>query len=520
MASAATLGNPFQRRAILILGMHRSGTSALGGVMRSLGVAAPKQLIIADADNRRGYWESLLLVHADEQLLASIGSRWHDWLPLEPRWAQTELGKRHRETIEQILADEFADETLFFIKDPRACRFIPFLTSVLAAMNVSTVALLPFRNPLEVAFSLKRRDGFPLSKSLLLWLRHVLDAEFHSRTMPRHFISYDGLLTDWRKHVDGAREKLGIEWPVDRQIAEPVIDSFLTEDLHHERCDVGQVRSHPDVPHLVADTYDVLRALLDEGERPALLARLDAIRDEFEKGCRLFGPAHSAQELAIAQGQQTTAEKTREVERLQASFAADRERLEQELALTDALRAALHGKEAENQHLSAQLQASSAEVDRWRDALAHKEAEARKVAAKLLRSETDAEHLRKMLAAEQATRAADAERATVELLRSGKEAEQLRQALAAEQAERAAAAADLRALEAKLDELLQHALQTASALRASAARNEELSALLSQEVRESRGLRESLHATHQSRSWRVTKPLRAIGGLLGRRSPS
>ncbi|RVD50028.1 sulfotransferase family protein, partial [Mesorhizobium sp. M2D.F.Ca.ET.140.01.1.1] len=84
----------------------------------------------------------------------------------------------------------------------RICRFVPFMSSILAEMEVDTVALLPFRNPLEVAYSLKRRDGLPLSKSLLLWLRHVLEAEHHSRHMPRYLIRHEEFLIDWRNQID------------------------------------------------------------------------------------------------------------------------------------------------------------------------------------------------------------------------------------------------------------------------------------------------------------------------------
>ena len=58
--------------------------------------------------------------------------------------------------------------------------------------------IVTLRNPLEVARSLHARDGFPLVKSMMLWLRHVLDAELHTRGQARTFVAYDELLRDWR----------------------------------------------------------------------------------------------------------------------------------------------------------------------------------------------------------------------------------------------------------------------------------------------------------------------------------
>ena len=77
---------PARRQAILVLGMHRSGTSALGGVVSMLGAAAPKTLLPANGGNPRGYWESLPLERANNDLLASAGSRWDDWRALNPQW--------------------------------------------------------------------------------------------------------------------------------------------------------------------------------------------------------------------------------------------------------------------------------------------------------------------------------------------------------------------------------------------------------------------------------------------------
>src|SRR5258708_1763893 len=164
-----------KRRAILILGMHRSGTSALSGVACSLGASAPNNLLPANFANPHGYWESLPLVQAHSELLASAHSSWDDWRQFDPRWYGSEDASRFRHRIRDILESEYDEKPLFVVKDPRLCRFLPFFLSVLEEMAVTPVALFSLRNPLEVAFSLRRRDGFAISKSVALWLRHVLD---------------------------------------------------------------------------------------------------------------------------------------------------------------------------------------------------------------------------------------------------------------------------------------------------------------------------------------------------------
>src|SRR4029077_3042417 len=173
------------RRAVLVLGMHRSGSSALAGVINALGVAPPKSLASPNQWNPRGYFESPRLFKAHDELLAAIDSCWDDWRRLDPLQVDAKAGP-NRQAIKDLLIDEFGNEPLIFIKDPRICRFVPFILSILAELNIRPVAALTIRSPLEVALSLKRRDDFSLPKSVMMWLRHVLDAEHYSRGLPRH----------------------------------------------------------------------------------------------------------------------------------------------------------------------------------------------------------------------------------------------------------------------------------------------------------------------------------------------
>src|ERR1043165_10281978 len=95
--SAATKkAHQFKRQAILVLGMHRSGTSALSGVVCALGAAAPNNLLPANFANPTGYWESLPLVQADNELLASAHSSWDDWRQLDPRWYESDEARGFR----------------------------------------------------------------------------------------------------------------------------------------------------------------------------------------------------------------------------------------------------------------------------------------------------------------------------------------------------------------------------------------------------------------------------------------
>jgi hypothetical protein len=291
-----------QRHAVLILGMHRGGTSALAGVTSALGVAGPKTPIGPTTDNLRGYFECAPLGEAHDALLASAGSCWHDWRQLDARWFCSTAAEGHRQRIKELLVAEYGDRPLIYIKDPRVCRFVPFISSILVELNISPVAILPIRNPLEVAYSLRRRDSFLLPKSILLWLRHMLDAEFHSRQMPRCFVPYEEFLRNWKYDLDGVGKKIGIVWPNSSDSSNVTIGEFLSPDLRHEKVSFDEMKKHPDVFPLAVETYNALSKIAVEGESPEILDQLDLIRTKFDEGCQIFGAAVTAEETAIANG--------------------------------------------------------------------------------------------------------------------------------------------------------------------------------------------------------------------------
>jgi hypothetical protein len=299
MASSGNGRSRPQRQAILILGMHRSGASALAGVLRSLGVAAPKTLLMPDSSDPSGYWESVPLAKAHDELLTAAGSSWDDWRQLNPEWFNSSAAQHFKERISDILLDEYGDAPLFVIKDPRICRFVPFMSAILGEMNIGPVAFLMLRNPLETALSLERGERIALPNGLMLWLRHVLEAERHSRHMPRYFLTYEVLLMDWRRHLDLAAKKVGIVWPARSGASAAMIEQLPWLEWRHDRGDSKILEENPDVPPFVSGTYRIVRSMAAGGESRHLFDQIDVARTKFEGGCEVFGPMVAREEAAI-----------------------------------------------------------------------------------------------------------------------------------------------------------------------------------------------------------------------------
>ena len=198
------------RRALLVLSMHRSGTSAMAGLLVRLGVGGPRTLMPPNEANPLGYWESEPIVELHDRLLRAAGTAWHAWTPLDASWDASPAAIPFADELRRLVAAEFGSAPMFVVKDPRMCRLVPFWLRTLEASAITACAILVVRDPVEVSRSLAARDALTSEFSLLMWLRHMLDAEGATRSIPRSVVSYRELLADWRAVVHRMARDLNI----------------------------------------------------------------------------------------------------------------------------------------------------------------------------------------------------------------------------------------------------------------------------------------------------------------------
>lgn len=242
------------RRCVLVLGMHRSGTSALTNLLQRLGAAGPRQPMPATDDNPDGYGESRPIVQFNNRLLESAGTRWNQEDTIPADWFAATARAADRDAALRLLEEEFPAAGTFVLKDPRICRLLPFWRSVLEHAGIPVAAVLMLRDPREVARSLAARAGSPLfqpaavvaaERSLLLWMRHVIDAERGSRGLVRHAVDYAALLGDWRPAVAPLIAAGFVTPPTP-------VQALAADSLLRRRSAVGDDASTPTVPGLAA----------------------------------------------------------------------------------------------------------------------------------------------------------------------------------------------------------------------------------------------------------------------------
>ena len=220
-------------KILLVVGMHRSGTSALTRVLSLLGAELPQRLSDAAQDNPTGFWEPLDIVYLHDAALASLDSSWDDPCSIPTPWFDSLPAKEYQEKIAEFLTANRADNSLYIIKDPRTSRFIPLWVDSLRNLHTEPYFIICYRHPDEVAASLRKRNGFSRTKSYMLWLRYTLESERNTRGYKRCFCGYGDLMADWRESVKKISQELDIVWPRQTAVTELQVDQFLMPELHH-----------------------------------------------------------------------------------------------------------------------------------------------------------------------------------------------------------------------------------------------------------------------------------------------
>ncbi len=168
---------------LLIVGMHRSGTSLLGGILNALGVALPGNTIPGDIHNPDGYYEWDEIVNLQERLLIDLQRWWpsaEGTLKLPVGWLDHPATLRAYSQLKELVETAVnRQQGLWAIKDPRTSRLLPLWLKLCRDLGIPLRLLLSVRDPVEVVTSLVRRDGpivgMDINRAQQLWWRHNVD---------------------------------------------------------------------------------------------------------------------------------------------------------------------------------------------------------------------------------------------------------------------------------------------------------------------------------------------------------
>ncbi|WP_300540877.1 hypothetical protein [Maricaulis sp.] len=156
----------------IVLGMHRSGTSALTGTLLEAGVYLGRVLDQSIKRNPKGLQEAPAVLYMQEDLLKANGGCWHE-PPDVIEW-----GPLHT-AVRDLFIESRADMACWAFKDPRTLITLDGWLEALPEARPLGI----FRHPMAVARSLESRNGFPIEKGLAVWL------------------AYNSRLLDWQQRL-------------------------------------------------------------------------------------------------------------------------------------------------------------------------------------------------------------------------------------------------------------------------------------------------------------------------------
>lgn len=185
------------RRLLFLVGMHRSGTSALSAALHACGASFGRGLLEPmEGVNDRGFWESAEVVELNEQLLSLADASWYSVTSFHVQfdWTSSRFDAE-RQKAERILRRGFGSAPLEVVKDPRFCITLPFWLALCKDIGLPTTVCVMTRAPAEVCRSLQDRDGFPIGYGMRL-LRVYLSGIAASAPPDALYASYDRLLGD------------------------------------------------------------------------------------------------------------------------------------------------------------------------------------------------------------------------------------------------------------------------------------------------------------------------------------
>jgi hypothetical protein len=259
--------SPAVETCVFVLGMHRSGTSAVTRLISLLGPRTPPEedLVQPTHKNPKGYWESEALVNFNERVLAAVGSDIGCPLLLQPGWEDdSRLDALRREAPQEVR--RIFPTTPWVWKDPRHCLVFSFWRQTL---DVRPVVVLVNRNPLEITASAQRlRSDQRRVYGLALWERYVRQALDQIAGLPVLVARYETVLSDPRAWSSEAHDFLVQTGVRTRPPRESEVVSFIDSDMRHVEFTDDDVLSS-------ADVSDAQRALF------VALAELEGSHAEF-----------------------------------------------------------------------------------------------------------------------------------------------------------------------------------------------------------------------------------------------
>lgn len=281
LAGAAPAAAPGRQLFVVVLGMHRSGTSLCSHILRTLGVAMGDQPEVRPS-NPRGHWERLEIVERHDRILELFNrgyySPLHD-LPLPAGWSADPRVDAIRREIVAFVRQERGNPAPCGFKDPRTARLMPMWRRIFEELGLDPKIVLCLRNPAQVARSLQERDELPRDLGEYRWFTYMAEAFSNLHDLATCTIEYEAWFDDASDNLAKLTRFLGLPLPAESRAE---VAEIVDRQLRHD--DTGCPGA---LQPMVRSFYELVRRCEAE---PAARAEIAHLLDRFAAFQQLHSP--------------------------------------------------------------------------------------------------------------------------------------------------------------------------------------------------------------------------------------
>jgi hypothetical protein len=291
------------RRLVLVVGVGRSGTSLLTGVLSQVGFHVPQPEVKADDTNPRGFSEPRWAVDFHRRLLRTRRVGVTDARPAA--WEKTATAVEDAAAYKELrewLGGQLEEADSVVVKDPRTGWFLPLWTRASTELGVEARFVTMLRHPAEILASSARSYGDRLTPATRAasWINVSLETELATRGSKRAFVRYEDLLGDWPREVGRMADLLDL--PALRgaplRARFPQVDDFVDPSLHRSRVGWDELDVPASVRDMAEEVWGLLQPLADPGgDTPEVQRALDAARAAYGS---LYAEAEAIAQSSVA----------------------------------------------------------------------------------------------------------------------------------------------------------------------------------------------------------------------------
>ena len=245
------------KNLVVVLGMHRSGTSLVAKSLEVVNYSLGDRLMPAQDDNPKGFWEDIDIVAFNDELLAVCFAHWDrpGSLMLSQ---QLNLLAEYQARACDLLAGKLLQAEQLAIKDPRMCLLLPFWEQVFLTLDLNVKYLFVYRNPIDVANSLSTRNNTDLSYGVSLWLFYCKTA-LDSLAKGCLIVDYQSMLHSPVESINAIASYLNVD-SINQQALCDYTEKYIDESLCHSATAVIDLDSSNLINQITASYAEIIEA--------------------------------------------------------------------------------------------------------------------------------------------------------------------------------------------------------------------------------------------------------------------